>query len=97
MTSRVDKFLYSRSILNANRRYVSTVTYTYGLYACGATFVDFLFFKNIAYIIDFSGNPCNSRYQCVDGSCISWSKTCTQTAFCRDGTNTPSVCGKLRL
>ncbi|XP_020615666.1 MAM and LDL-receptor class A domain-containing protein 1-like [Orbicella faveolata] len=38
-------------------------------------------------------NRCSSRYQCVDGSCISWSKTCTQTAFCRDGTNTPSVCG----
>ncbi|XP_020614679.1 MAM and LDL-receptor class A domain-containing protein 1-like [Orbicella faveolata] len=38
-------------------------------------------------------NPCHSRYQCVDGSCISWSNTCRQTSFCRDGTSTPSVCG----
>ena len=41
-----------------------------------------------------SGNPCPSSHQCVDGSCISWSKTCSQIAFCRDGTNAPSVCGK---
>ena len=45
----------------------------------------------------FSGNPCPSSHHCVDGSCISWSKTCTQTAFCRDWTNTPSVCGKSGL
>ena len=42
----------------------------------------------------FSGNPCPSSHHCVDGSCISWSKTCTQTAFCGDETNSPSVCGK---
>jgi len=38
-------------------------------------------------------NPCPSSHHCVDGTCISWSNTCTQTAFCTDGTNTPSVCG----
>ena len=44
-----------------------------------------------------SGNPCPSSYHCVDGSCISWSETCTQTPFCGDETNSPSVCGKLDI
>ncbi|XP_078357060.1 uncharacterized protein LOC144641914 [Oculina patagonica] len=44
-------------------------------------------------------NPCPSSHQCLDGSCVSWSNTCSQTPFCRDGTNTPSVCesGKCHL
>jgi len=44
-----------------------------------------------------SGNPCPSSYQCPDGTCISWSNTCSKTPFCLDGTNTPSVCGKSDL
>lgn len=44
-----------------------------------------------------SENPCPSSYQCLDGSCISWSNTCSKTRFCGDGTNTPSVCGKSDL
>lgn len=44
-----------------------------------------------------SENPCPSSYQCLDGSCISWSNTCSKTPFCVDGTNTPSVCGKSDL
>lgn len=46
-------------------------------------------------MIHLLGNPCPSSHQCLDGSCIAWSSTCSQTPFCRDGTNTPSVCGKL--
>ncbi|KAM7440722.1 hypothetical protein ABFA07_010120 [Porites harrisoni] len=37
-------------------------------------------------------NPC-SDYQCLDGSCIPWESTCSKTSFCRDKTNTPSICG----
>lgn len=44
-----------------------------------------------------SGSPCPSSYQCPDGTCISWSNTCSKTPFCLDGTNTPSVCGKSDL
>ncbi|PFX12464.1 Neuropilin-1 [Stylophora pistillata] len=38
-------------------------------------------------------NPCPSSHQCLDGSCIPWSDTCSETPFCRDGTNAPSICG----
>ncbi|XP_022809604.1 uncharacterized protein LOC111346591 [Stylophora pistillata] len=38
-------------------------------------------------------NKCPFKHHCVDGSCISWSKTCLREPFCKDGTNTPSVCG----
>lgn len=41
-------------------------------------------------------NPCPSSHQCLDGSCIPWSDTCSQTPFCKDGTNTPSICGSTR-
>ena len=64
------------------------------LFICSFLCVTYLFPMVLNYI---SANPCPSSHHCVDGSCISWSKTCTQTAFCGDGTNTPSVCGKSGL
>ncbi|XP_022810271.1 uncharacterized protein LOC111347272, partial [Stylophora pistillata] len=41
-------------------------------------------------------NPCPSSHQCLDGSCIPWSDTCSETPFCRDGTNAPSICVSAR-
>ena len=42
----------------------------------------------------FLGNKCPFKHRCLDGSCIAWSETCIREPFCKDGTNTPSVCGK---